>query len=120
MQMTLVQISIIQSTVSLWCCLHSVLFPWLVLMRILYCVCAVQRTTEVYSYPCVTFAKEHSILPFDVFWHVMLSLFTKNPPTDNRRNSKLILCIKKTTTLNTFITGAVAKCMLQSQEKASV
>lgn len=72
------------------------------------------------NYFCVTLAKEHYILLFHVFWHVVLSLFTNNPPLDNRQNSKLILCIKKTTTLNTSITGAVTKCILQSQEKASV
>lgn len=69
---------------------------------------------------CVTLAKESYILLFDVFWHMVLSLFANNPPRDTRQNSKLILCIKKMTTLNTFITGAVTKCILQSQEKASV
>lgn len=66
----------------------------------------------------VTLAKEHYVLLFDVSWHIMLSLFTNNPPLDNRQNSKLILCIKKT--LNTFITEAVTKCIVQSQGKASV
>lgn len=68
----------------------------------------------------VTLAKEHYVLLFDVSWHIMLSLFTNNPPLDNRQNSKLILCIKKTSTLNTFITEAVTKCIVQSQGKASV
>lgn len=66
-------------------------------------------------------AKEHCILLFDVFWHITFtSLFTNNPPLDNRQNSKLVLCIKKTSTLNTFVTGAVTKWILQSQGKAGV
>lgn len=68
----------------------------------------------------VTLAKEHFILLFDVSWHIMLSLFTNNPPLDNRQSSELVLCIKKTSTLNIFITGAVTKCIVQSQRKAGV
>lgn len=126
MQMTLVKVSITQSTVSLWCWLQRVLFPWLVWMHILpalvlkVCMCCPKKNKSWLNYFCVTLAKEHYILLFHVFWHVMLSLFTNNPPLDNRQNNKLILCIKKTTALNTFITGAVTKCILQSQEKASV